>query len=97
MLAGHIAQPDYIWRFDMKTLIDTLTKASIGIYDDAVPVLIQEKNILVGDPVQTTILDRNQANTILIENVTPPNDWIGWKYSYFNGAWTLNPAQLEQS
>jgi len=75
----------------MKTLIDIETNASIGIYDDAIEVTIQAENILVGNPVQITILDRYQSNTVLAENVTPPDDWFGWKYLYASGAWTPNP------
>lgn len=75
----------------MKTLIDIATNASICIYDDATEVTIQANNILVGNPLQTTILDRFQSNTVLVENVTPPDDWFGWKYLYASGAWTPNP------
>ena len=74
----------------MKTLIDIDTNASLCIYDDATEVVIQADQILVGNPVQTYILDRFQSNTALIENVTPPEDWVGGKYLYNAGAWTLN-------
>lgn len=79
----------------MKTLIDIETNASICIYEDATVVTIQSDNILVGDPLQTTILDRFQSNTILVENVTPPVDWYGWKYLYVSNSWTLNPDFAE--
>jgi hypothetical protein len=74
----------------MKTLIDIETNASICIYDDATEVVIQADQIIIGNPVQTYILDRYQSNTTLIENVTSPSDWYGWKYKYVNNEWIEN-------
>jgi hypothetical protein len=71
----------------MKTLIDIETKISLCVYEDATEVVIQTNQILIGNPVQTYILDRYQSNTTLIENVTPPQDWDGWKYKYIDGQW----------
>lgn len=38
--------------------------------------------------------DLNSTNAVLVENVTPPEDWRGCKYLY-DGAWTLNPKWVD--
>jgi len=76
----------------MKTLIHTETKRSKYIWND-------NEIITFGtDRVHTPgydIGDLNASNAQLIENVTPPEDWVGNKYLYDNGTWTIDPAWKE--
>lgn len=77
----------------MKTLIkDNL---SLYVFADDKPLLITESRITVGDPEEMIISDCNNLNTVLHEGVTPPEDWIGCKYFYADGAWTQNPDWVD--
>lgn len=76
----------------MKTLIENSTKESKFIWaDDAVVVLLDN----ITNAPECDISDLNSTNATLIENVTPPEDWVGCKYLYDAGAWTLNPDWVD--
>jgi len=65
----------------MKTLIETNTNLSVRIYEDSNPVKLTEEWFENTDEDEL-ILDRNSSNSVLIEDVTPPEDWDFKKYSY---------------
>ena len=76
----------------MKTLIENSTKESKFIWEDADVVIMGE------DKIRTPIFeigDLTSVNATLVENVTPPDDWVGCKYLYDNGTWTLNPQWVD--
>ena len=82
----------------MKTLIHNETKQSKYIWADAVVITLGEKITIAPD---FSILDMNSTNATMVENITPPEDWVGCKYLYDAGTWTLNtdwidPAHLER-
>jgi len=78
----------------MKTLVRKETNLSTYIFsDDAVVLLGSEETQTPG----LIILDMNNTNSLLYENVTPPDDWRGLKYKYENNIWTLNPDWIDPS
>jgi hypothetical protein len=72
----------------MKTLIHIETKSSKFIFPDNAHIVLAEDRILCPDLI---IGDMNANNSMLVENVIPPDDWRGSKYLYDNGTWTLDP------
>ena len=73
----------------MKTL--TKDNVSVFIFDDAEVLSIAEETITVGDPAKLIIGDCGSSNSVLHENVTPPEDWVGRKYLFDGTNWSLNP------
>lgn len=76
----------------MKTIIEKETKESKYIFADDVVLLFSEQNIETPDFI---IGDLNSNNAILVEGVTPPDDWTGCKYFYDAEVWTLNPNWVD--
>lgn len=76
----------------MKTIILSETKESKYILADDVIVIFNDENIVT--PL-FIISDMNNSNATMIENVVPPEDWIGNKYLFDNGEWRLNPSWIE--
>ena len=74
----------------MKTITDKATGASIYIFENNINLDISAQQITVGDPVEFTIIDFNSSNTIIYENVDPPDDWKGYKYLYDGTTWAAN-------
>ena len=74
----------------MKTLIRTETKVSLYLFADSETVDVQADRVVVGDPETLIIGDCDSSNATLIENVTEPTEWTGWKYLY-DGEWQTNP------
>jgi len=72
----------------------TLTKNDLSLYvvPDDTPVVLGDTVIEIGSPLFFIIGDCSVIDTVLHVNVTPPEDWVGGKYLYKNGAWELNPA-----
>lgn len=85
----------------MKTIIEISTNESKYLESDETVINLFEDRIEVGDPIVYTVGDLNSQNAIVVENVTGPEDWLGCKYLYVNGAWELCPdwvdPRLEQS
>lgn len=78
----------------MKTL--TKQNRSLYLFNDSESILINDNNIIVGEPPKFIISDCNSTNTVLHESVvTPPEDWTGCKYMYENNEWSLNPDWVE--
>lgn len=78
----------------MKTLVRKGTNVSLYLFEDATVVDIQENQTVVGNPLEFIISDCNSSNSYLVENVTSPADWNGWKYQYTTD-WFLNPTYKE--
>lgn len=79
----------------MKTIVRKDSNISIWIFDDSQSVDIQENQTVVGDPVEYYISDCTTADSNLIDDVTPPVNWIGHKYLFSNGSWKLNPDWVD--
>jgi hypothetical protein len=71
----------------MKTLIRNEDQISIYLFEDSVELVVSENGIIVGNPVEFTIGDRNSTNTTLVEGIDSPDDWSHWKYKYIDGQW----------
>jgi hypothetical protein len=76
----------------MKTLIKNENKWSLYIFEDSVSVSLGSESITTPDFI---IGDLNSSNATMVENVTPPSDWIGCNYIYDNSTWTLNPQWVD--
>jgi thiamine pyrophosphokinase len=76
----------------MKTLIHNITKESKYVWADTTSVTLSETTTYTPD---FNIGDMNSTNATLVENVTPPEDWVGCKYLYDNGTWTVNPNWID--
>lgn len=75
-----------------KTLITIDTNVSKYIFNDEDEVVLFENKITTPS---FEIADMNSHNSTLIENVTPPSDWVGCKYLFGNNTWELNPDYIE--
>jgi hypothetical protein len=76
----------------MKTLVNTTTGTSLYNFEDNVDIIMYADRVVVGTPVDIEILDCNFNNTAIVENVSPPEDWIGGKYLINGeGQFILNP------
>lgn len=76
----------------MKTIIENATDLSKYIFEDDVEITIDEATITTPDFI---IADMNSDNATVIENVTPPEDWLGCKYLHADSEWVLNPDWAE--
>ena len=79
----------------MKTIVEKSTNLSKYLLDDAEVVVLNEDNIVVGDPVKFIIGDLNASTATVYESVTAPADWIGNKYTFDGTEWTLNPEWVD--
>jgi hypothetical protein len=76
----------------MKTIIKN--DISLYVFDDNEYVKIENDFIQIGYPPKFLICDCNLSNTVLIENVLPPSDWVGYKYFFDGVTWTLNSEYI---
>lgn len=73
----------------MKTIVETSTGVSVYMFnDDGAPEITEENVIFDGDVVDIQL---NSTNASIVENISPPDDWIGRKYILNNGEWSQNP------
>lgn len=79
----------------MKTVVETATSLSKYLFAEGEVIILNEDNIVVGDPVKFIIADINADTVILYENVTAPKDWIGNKYTFDGIEWALNSEWVE--
>jgi len=73
----------------MKTIVETATGVSVYMFNDENAPEITAEHVVFNGQVVDTLL--NSSNASIVENINPPNDWIGRKYILNNGAWTQNP------
>ena len=74
----------------MKTIVRLDNNIALYVFDDTEIIDVQEDKIVIGSPETQIISDCNSANTTVYENVTPPEDWRGWKYFFDGTDWTEN-------
>ena len=71
--------------------MQVITHEGVAVYavEDDIAVTMNQDNIVIGDWI---IKDMHSGNVILYTDVTDvPEDFIGGKYFYTNGSWTLSP------
>jgi len=79
----------------MKTIIENATSESLYIFDDGKIINILDSKMTVGEPVELMILDCNSTNVSLVENVNPPEDWEGRKYTFDGTTWTVTQEWID--
>lgn len=79
----------------MKTIVENTTYLSKYLLADTEVVVLNEDNIVVGDPPKFIIADLNASTATVYENVTAPADWVGNKYTFDGTDWALNPAWVD--
>tara|TARA_R100001244_G_scaffold50637_1_gene44338 strand:- start:177 stop:482 length:306 start_codon:yes stop_codon:yes gene_type:complete len=86
----------------MKTIVSNLDNLSKYILENNKTVNSTEVNIAVGDPnnLDFYIGDLNSNNSTIYENITPPEDWQGNRYTFDGSSWTevegwINPIEAE--
>ena len=78
----------------MKTIIENETNLSKYIFEDSAELTIDTNRIVTPDFI---VDDLNSRNATTYENVTPPDDWIGNKYTFNGSTWAANPDWVELS
>ena len=79
----------------MKTIVEKSTSISKYLFDAAEIVVLNDDNIVVGNPVEFIIGDLNASSVTVYEDVTAPAEWMGNKYTFDGIDWTLNPDWVE--
>ena len=76
----------------MKTVVENDTNLSKFIFED-------DAEITIGSDCITTpnfrVLDLNSSNASMHENLTPPDDWVGNKYTFDGTTWAANPDWVD--
>lgn len=73
----------------MKTLIRKVDGLSLYLFDDNEVVNLEIDKVIVGDTKEPRYIigDLTESTSAVIENITPPNDWVGGKYILASGQW----------
>jgi hypothetical protein len=77
----------------MKTLVKN--GCSLYLFPDDDEVVIAENNVTIGAPPKLVISDCNLSNSVVFENITPPEDWYGRKYLFDGVTWAENPSFVD--
>jgi len=72
----------------MKTIVENSTNLSKFIFEDDVEITIGSDYITTPN---FRVFDLKSTNATMHENVTPPDDWYGNKYTFDGATWTVNP------
>ena len=76
----------------MKTIVETGTNLSKYVFDDATELTVNGDNIAT---TQFIIGDLNSANAVVHDGVTPPEDWVGNKYTFDGSSWTVSSGWVD--
>jgi hypothetical protein len=68
----------------MKTIVFNDTNVSAYQFDNAYAITMSSANITTPDFI---IVDMDSTNATIHENVTPPVDWQGGKYTFDGTTW----------
>ena len=79
----------------MKTIIENATSLSKYLLDDAETIVINDDNIVVGNPAKFIIGDLNASSVTVYEGLTAPAEWMGNKYTFDGIDWTLSSNWVE--
>lgn len=69
----------------MKTLVFNDSNISAYTFEDSDVVTVSATNTTAPNAI---IGDMTSANATLYENVTPPADWVGFRYTFDGTTWT---------
>ena len=58
-------------------------------------MIVGDNSTIVGNPPEMIISDCDSSNSILYENVTLPDGYIGSKFLYDGTTWSANPEYVE--
>ena len=75
----------------MKIIVKTETNESLYLFANETYIYADDNKTIIGNPLEYSILDCNNKNTIVYTNVTPPEDWVGCKYLFDGTTWVINP------
>lgn len=76
----------------MKTIVQNGSNYSSYVFEDDTEVTISSDNIVTPNFI---ISDLNSSNVTMHENVTPPDDWVGNKYTFDGTTWAVNPDWVD--
>jgi hypothetical protein len=80
----------------MKTIVRAGKNISLYVFPDDTSILIDGPyGFQVGVPAELLISDCSPDNAVVYESVTPPDDWVGWKYLFDGTTWTPNPDWVD--
>ena len=79
----------------MKTLVRLPEGASTFLFQDTDDIYLFDTHVEINNPPTLVIADLNNQNVAVVENITPPEDWLGWKYLFDGTTWTPNPIWVE--
>jgi len=79
----------------MKTIIMNKDSTSSDIFPDDKILNITNQRTIVGLPVEHILENVSSLNSIIVSNVTPPDDWDALKYKYVEGEWISNSGYVE--
>ena len=79
----------------MKTIIRKETNLSLYIFEDDEIVDVSDSDMKIGNPVDLIVFDCNSENVSIIENINPPNDWEGNKYTFDGTTWTVTQKWID--
>ena len=76
------------------TINDTIDGDNLSayIFEDGDTITSESDRITCPDFV---ILDLNSSTSTIHTGVTPPEDWVGWKYFFDGTTWTDNSNWVE--
>lgn len=73
----------------MRTAVTTADNVSVHLFQDDSNFVITEQGLELDGEIHDGSL--NPSNAIIIDGVTPPDDWYGRKYLFVDGEWVDNP------
>lgn len=76
----------------MKTIVSQPNFISCYLIKDGVAIIPKADSIVIGEPLEIIIGELNINNTVIFENVTPPDDWARNKYIFDGLTWSTNPS-----
>jgi hypothetical protein len=79
----------------VKTIVENSSSLSKYLRDDTEIVVLNEDNIVVGDPAKFVVDDLNASTATVYEGVTAPSDWTGNKYTFDGSDWALSPDWVD--
>jgi len=71
----------------MKTVVQRTTNLSKYVFDDDVELVMYNEMMLTPNFI---VNDLNNTNAIIYEDVSPPENWVGNRYTFDGTDWTAN-------
>lgn len=61
------------------------------LFEENESVIVTTNGTMVGEPLHLIVGDMTIDTCWLFTDVTPPDDWTGWKYKFDGSEWSENP------